>query len=248
MKKISLLTGILLITITFFSFKKKHFDPLAITGIISENTFLDVFEVTNLNWREYMSWNENQFGKDSKEYLASLPDQTVWEGKKYEAAKKMYLHHASFNNYPVVGISHAQANAYCKWRAARINEIIKIQNKKSSITYSCRLPTKAEWERLARIEAYYFAPYKNDNHNLQKVTDDGVINENDITSPVKSFTPTLNGYYNLMGNVAEMVTEKGIAKGASWQHTNIGLTHETDYTYTNPTKWVGFRCVLERNN
>jgi formylglycine-generating enzyme required for sulfatase activity len=247
MKKQYILAIIFLVAIAFFSFTKKGYDPLAITRIISENTFLDVAEVTNLNWREYISWNENRFGKGSKEYLASLPDIKVWAIEKFNPLREKYLNHPSYNDYPVVGVSYEQAVAYCNWRSARINEVIKIQNKKSSVTYSCRLPTKSEWEKLARIETYYFAPYKTENHNLQEVTDDGVVHENDITSPVKSFTPTLNGYYNLIGNVAEMVAEKGIAKGGSWQHTNIGLSHETDYKYTQPTNWIGFRCVLVRN-
>lgn len=247
MKKQLLLFVILISSTVLLSFNKKGFDPLEITSIISENTFLDVSEVSNLNWREYMSWNENNYGTESKEYLACLTDETVWVGEKFKPMRELYLKHSSYDNYPVVGISYKQAVAYCKWRAARINEVMKLQNKKSTVSYSCRLPTKAEWEKIAHRETYHFEPYKVDNHNLQVVTEDGVVHENDITSPVKSFTPTLNGFYNLIGNVAELVSEKGIAKGASWQHTDINVKIERDYKYTKPTNWIGFRCVLVRN-
>jgi len=246
MKKQFLFSILVLSSIALFSFTKKGFDPLAITGIISENTFLDVAEVSNVNWREYMNWHEQQYGKESKEYQATTPKTSVWGDKKFESAKKFYLTHEQYANYPVVGISHEQAVAYCTWRAARINEILKLEKKKTAYIYSCRLPTKAEWEKIANRETYHFEPYKMDNHNLQKVTDDGVVHKNDITSPVKSFTPTLNGFYNLIGNVAEMVEEKGIAKGASWQHPNAGIKIENDYYYTEPTHWIGFRCVLVR--
>lgn len=246
MKRILLLAIIFISTIVLFAFGKKGYDPLAITRIISENTFMDVAEVTNLNWREYMSWHAKQYGKTSKEYLASLPDVTVWEGDPSGLSAKYYLENATYNEYPVVGVSYEQAVSYCKWRATRINEVMKLQNKKNSVTYSCRLPTKVEWEKIAKIETYYFHPYKADNHNLQNVTDDGVVHERELTVPVKNFTPTLNGFYNLIGNVAELVAEKGIVKGGSWQHTNIDLQHESDYVYTKPTKWIGFRCVIER--
>lgn len=248
MKKNIVRTSVVLLTIILCSFAKKGFDPLVITGIISQNTFLDVAEVSNLNWREYMSWNAKKYGKESKEYLASTPDQNVWSDNQYEPMRLRYLSHPAYNNYPVVGISYEQAVAYCEWRAARINEVIKLRNKKSTTTYSCRLPTKAEWEKLAHMETYHFEPYQTAHHNLQKVTEDGVVHENDITSPVKSFTPTLNGFYNLIGNVAELVAEKGIAKGASWQHTDIDAAIEKDYPYTQPTHWIGFRCVIERQN
>lgn len=247
MKKYFLVSSILLVSLAFFSFAKKGFDPLAITGVIAENTFLDVAEVSNLNWREYMSWNEKKYGKESKEYLACTPDENVWEGDKFKPMKALYLKHNSYDNYPVVGVSYEQAMAYCNWRAERINEAVKLQNKKSKVTYSCRLPTKAEWEKLANKETYHFEPYKTTNHNLQQVTEDGVVHENDLTSPVKSFTPTLNVFYNLIGNVAEMVAEEGVAKGASWQHTAIDVKVENDYNYTQPTNWIGFRCVLERH-
>lgn len=228
------------------SFTKKGFDPLDITRKISENTYLDITEVTNLNWREYMSWNKKEFGKESKEYLATMLDMSVWQGEKFEAMQEYYLNDASYNNYPVVGVSYEQAVAYCTWRADRINEVMKLQKKKTALTFSCRLPTKAEWEKLANSDMYGNKKFNPEYHNLQKVTADGAVHENEITSPVESYTPTLNGYYNLIGNAAEMVAEKGIAKGGSWQHTNIGLTIERDYSYTAPTNWIGFRCVLEK--
>lgn len=244
MKKHLLLFVILISSTVLFSFNKKGFDPLESSRIISENTFLDVAEVSNVNWREYMSWTENKKGATSNEYLATLPDSTVWQGEKFEPLKQYYLRHAAYDHYPVVGVSHEQAEAYCTWRADRINETMKLQ--KSHLTFSCRLPSKAEWEKLVLSDMWGATTFKTEHHNLQKVSDDGVVEQNDITSPVKSFTPSLNGFYNLIGNVAEMLTEKGLAKGASWQHTQFDVSIDQDYTYTKPTNWLGFRCVLVR--
>lgn len=246
MKKQLFIIAALVVAIPFVSFTKKGFDPLDITSKIAENTYMDKAEVTNLNWREYMSWAEQKFGKESKEYLATLPDMSVWKGDRFEKMIDYYLRHAVYDNYPVVGIAHEQAVSYCAWRADRINDVLRLQNKKSIPLYSCRLPTKAEWEKIAKSELMAFSNFKSDFHNLQKVTPDGEVHEQEITSPVKSFTPSLNGYYNLIGNVAELVAENGVAKGGSWQHMSIDVSIERDYPYTRPTKWIGFRCVLER--
>lgn len=247
MKKATFLTLILFLMIPFFSFTKKGFDPLAITVKIAENTYMDQVEMTNLNWREYMAWTKKEFGENSEEYKASTPDQDVWYGEKYKPVKALYLNHAQYEKYPIVGITHEQAMAYCKWRADRINEVIRLQNKKATYTYSCRLPTKAEWEKLANSEMIANKVTRKDLNNLLFINDDGTIQENDITAPVKSYTPSLNGYYNLVGNVAEMVAEKGIAKGASWQHVSADFSIAKDYTYDGPTNWLGFRCVLVRH-
>ena len=61
------------------------------------------------------------------------------------------------------------------------------------------------------------------------------------------FRDDLNEMYHLMGNVSEMVYEKGIAKGGNWSL----LPEETDKAtqdvlyYHRPTSWLGFRCVCE---
>ena len=41
-----------------------------------------------------------------------------------------------------------------------------------------------------------------------------------------------------------MTSEKGIAKGGSWIHTEEETTVEKDFNYQKPTKWLGFRCVF----
>ena len=40
----------------------------------------------------------------------------------------------------------------------------------------------------------------------------------DVTAPVNSYTKNYFGLYNLIGNVAEMTSEKGICKGGTWNN------------------------------
>jgi formylglycine-generating enzyme required for sulfatase activity len=70
----------------------------------------------------------------------------------------------------------------------------------------------------------------------------------DITSPVKSYFPNKIGVYNLIGNVAEMISEEGIAKGGSWINKPEEVSVTEDFHYTKPSDWLGFRCVCEKVN
>ncbi len=57
--------------------------------------------------------------------------------------------------------------------------------------------------------------------------------------------PNDYGAYHVLGNVAEMVAEKGIAKGGSWKD-ELSDSEITDrQLYTSPSDKVGFRCVCE---
>jgi formylglycine-generating enzyme required for sulfatase activity len=53
------------------------------------------------------------------------------------------------------------------------------------------------------------------------------------------------GLTDMIGNVAEMVLEKGVAKGGSWAHTLEQSKIANRQYYTKPEAWLGFRCVCE---
>lgn len=46
-----------------------------------------------------------------------------------------------------------------------------------------------------------------------------------------------------IGNVAEMIDKKGLAKGGSWAHTLESCKISKWQYYKRPTAWLGFRCV-----
>ncbi len=93
--------------------------------------YMDKYEVTNLNWREYEHWMSVVFGRVAPELVARmLPDSTVWrEEMAYNEPYELYYYrHPAFSFYPVVGVSWTQCMDYCRWRTDRVNELALMQS------------------------------------------------------------------------------------------------------------------------
>lgn len=245
MKKSILL---LVITILCFSFtdKKRKQNIPAGTVQITETFFADKVEISNFAWQEYEKWTEIKFGKNSKEHLAVLPDTLVWrDSLSYnEPYVQYYYRHVGYRDFPVVGISYEQALAYCKWRTERVKEYYAIRYKKDwNIEY--RLPTKEEWEFLSNNMLPSDKKNKKGEYGMNCIRRDDTLSYAgiDVTTPVYSYYPNRFGLYNMFGNVAEMVSEKGIYKGGSWHHEQKYCRAGQNFEYTKPTSWLGFRCV-----
>lgn len=67
-----------------------------------------------------------------------------------------------------------------------------------------------------------------------------------ITAPATSYEPNNYGIYNISGNVAEMVSTKGVAKGGSWKLPGYYCRIDKQTTYTKPQDDLGFRCVCDK--
>lgn len=258
--KIIFLLFISNIIVAFIPGRNKHsFSPPG-TVKISEKLFYDETEITNFHWREYVYWQKNRFGDTSSEYKTSLPDTTVWlDSTAYNKPYvSYYFSHAAYRNYPVVGISYEQAADYCKWRTARVKEIYKIRHKKSDHVpnkFHYRLPAKEEWEMVAKTGysektlKSFEKKYKGmARYNVKRdvLKTDSVKNNNpDVMAPVYSYWPNSYGVWQIMGNVAEIVSEKGIAKGGGWIHRGEEVPAVKEFIYDGPKSWLGFRCVCE---
>jgi gliding motility-associated lipoprotein GldJ len=90
--------------------------------------YMDETEVSNLDYREYLFWLRRVYPANPEKYKLALPDTLVWREELAfnEPYITNYLRHPAFGNYPVVGVSWKQADAYSSWRTDRVNEKILI--------------------------------------------------------------------------------------------------------------------------
>lgn len=158
-------------------------------------------------------------------YIINIfPDTTCWVNDFPNANNEMYMqlyfNHPNYNDYPVVGVSWEQANAFCAWRT---DFLLRGLGPQAKYVQRYRLPTEAEWEYAARgkdgslfpwladgthsDEGCFFANFKPEKGNYTK---DGSL----ITTKVGSYNANSNGLFDMAGNVAEwtstVYTEAGV--------------------------------------
>ncbi len=128
-----------------------------------------------------------------------------------EPMTKNYFWHPAYDNYPVVGVSWAQARSFCIWRSMLLNFALMARGEFFVQDY--RMPFESEWEYAARggldrakypwggpyarnMSGCFLANFKPMRGNY---TDDGGLQ----TTPVGTYSPNEYGLYDMAGNVAE---------------------------------------------
>lgn len=153
------------------------------------------------------------------------PDTTVWVNDFSNANNEIYMRHyfsmPTYNDYPVVGVTWEQANAFCAWRT---DYLLKGLGPQARYIQRYRLPSEIEWEYAARGQENNPFPWEGDSAKSDKgcyyanfkpergnYTQDGNI----ITSRVGIYGANSNGLFDMAGNVAEwtntVYTESGVA-------------------------------------
>ncbi len=175
--------------------------------------------------------NKNLRRKDvlHTEEIEVYPDTTAWiRDFSYSYNEPMhndYFWHDAYGDYPVVGVSWKQANAFCQWRTLYKNSDQKARGKQ--FVNSFRLPSEAEWEYAARggLQGATYpwgGPYiKNDRGcfmaNFKPLRGDYAADEALYTVEADAYEPNDFNLYNMAGNVSEWV-EGSYAPG-SYEYT-----------------------------
>jgi len=212
---------------------------------------------TEVSVREYRYFLGNCSPQDS---LLNLPNSKLWEKTPFGSPiKSHYFSHPAYLDYPVVTITHKQASSFCAWLTSELN------NANPKRTVRVRLPTEEEWESAAKgNNPFAIFPWGTESMRVESGKNQGKMQANfirgrgdymgiagslndgaTITAHVESYWPNDFGLYNMSGNVAEMVAEKGLVKGGSWKSRADWLRIDKQQYVKGASPEVGFRYVVE---
>ncbi|MEA2042053.1 MAG: SUMF1/EgtB/PvdO family nonheme iron enzyme [Bacteroidota bacterium] len=198
--------------------------PVNVRKVSISNFFFKKTEVTNEEYKEFVEWVKDSLGIggdysrseiiyqiNEKQEIGIIPDSSVWSNTRdnYAPAYFSYFTNDKYKNYPVVGITFEQAQAYCHW--------LTLIDKNSERIF--HLPTEAQWEYAAGIakdngkrnkfpwpgadcktmKGLRTANYKIGPGQYVGAGSGEVI----YTKRVKEYFPSFIGLYDLGGNVAE---------------------------------------------
>jgi formylglycine-generating enzyme required for sulfatase activity len=216
------------------------------------NFMISNHEVTNFEYYQFIDWikdsliskcgmkeiNAEDFkypfliNNESEISIKVYPDTSVWINdftySFNEPLKNLYFNHIAYKNYPVVGISYNQANAYINWLNKKLRTFLKEHHFKQNLC-CYRLPTEIEWQYAAyghpieivnlqgivypwsgslfnkdgKFKANFGSIFDKNSVGIKGFCDDGYC----TTSPVKSFDANYFGLYDMAGNVSEWVSD-----------------------------------------
>lgn len=116
---------------------------------LKDSIFLDETEISNINYLEFLLCIKDSSASFRE---AMKIDTLAWRVLYYnDIYIDHYLQAPKFRFYPVVGVSHQQAIAFCKWRTDATNGTFKNSKtykkirEKYDIEFLFRLPTLEEW-------------------------------------------------------------------------------------------------------
>lgn len=227
--------------------------------------YLFKYEVSNFEYSVFL--NQLKLKNDTINLAIATLDTTKWNMNNWMNTKyaQYYHRHPAYRNYPVVTVSHDAAKLFCDYVQNALSQ------KFPTFKFTCSLPTKEQLLKAAshaNLSVYSWGTNSLENsegkqlcnflrigsENIRRNEEDKLVVQlpvltysndySDVTAPVKSYWPNAFGVYNLNGNVAEMIAEKGIALGGSWRDTGYDVRSSSETTYKEPSPSIGFRMVL----
>lgn len=195
---------------------------------IDYDYWIDQYPVTNKKYRDFIQ-------------AGGYENQQCWspEGWKWKVENNIvcpgYWDDSKWNkpDYPVVGVSYYEAEAYATWAGKR-------------------LPTEQEWEKAARGEDGRQYPWGEKFHKVLCTSRCGVEDTTPVTLHAKGLSPY--GCYDMIGNVWEWSAtlfsrNRGdhVIRGGSWYNLpgNVRTSSRNWSDADNRSTTIGFRLVQD---
>jgi formylglycine-generating enzyme required for sulfatase activity len=232
--------------------------------------FISKCEVTNLQYKQF--YNEVSAGLTPEEKEKIACDTLGWQQPLTygEPLVKYYYQHPAYNNYPVVNISYEGAIKYCQWLQQKIqadNPAYTIEVKLPEKNQWIYAAQGGRSNSIFPWGNYYLRNKKGEFMcNFKRLGDQSIVRDRETGKPiviemstgnngglndqafytadVKSYYPNDWGLYNMCGNVAEMVNEKGTAMGGSWNDYGGDVHIKSESLFDKPSPTIGFRPVI----
>jgi formylglycine-generating enzyme required for sulfatase activity len=240
----------------FFAEPKVDQNGIPIPSDSLASFFIGATEVTNRQYKDFV----DALKAKGANWEEMLPDTTAWRlpGSYNEPLVKHYYQHQKYDNYPVVGVTLVQANAYAKWLSSIFPK------------YMFSIPTKSQWVYAGRRET--LADYTHDwfqdangkyNYNFKQLDQESVAynaqtDKYELKGRVwfnyfadgylypantKAFSPSAYGIYELCGNVAELVSDDSVAMGGSWNDAGYDIRILSEKPAAASDCTIGFRIA-----
>lgn len=194
-----------------------------------------VYDYQWFDWKEAAKKEEGNRERPKidfirKEALNVYPDTMVWihdfSYSYNEPMTRQYFSHPAFDDYPVVGVTWHQANAFATWRTNFWNDYRSAEGE--ALVEWFRLPYEAEWEYAARggrdLAPYpWGGPYVRNNKGCilanfkpgrGNYPEDGGF----YTVKADAYWPNDYGLFNMAGNVAEWTSSAFAENAYSFVH------------------------------
>lgn len=257
-KYLSFIIAIFLANATFAQDTLVNFKvPPIGTVWLKGKLYIDQFPVTNADYAEFLYTSADYYSPETRKEIETISPYNLkykkFFAKLYEIGpsesyikliEQDYFKSLSWTNdsvkkfdyydaekyayYPAINVSHQQATEYCKWRAdmMKLAYAMNTKNRKQRnifyTNFSFRLPSESEWKY-----AY----------------EDFLMNKEPFTKSL--FDNNIDFFNYVPGNISEMLLEKGKAIGLSWNDKIEPFDVLPIKSYTNPSDWLGFRCICE---
>jgi formylglycine-generating enzyme required for sulfatase activity len=224
--------------------------------------FISKYEITNQQYLAFLQSLKEQ--GDIENLEVARVKQEYWKKLNVIDFTEGYHNYHGFAAFPVVNVSYEGAMLYCQWLEDQIN--LEFDHRSE---IEVRLPNRNEWIRAARGERQdiyaWQTPYLMDEkgkyhcnfkrlgaeliHYDADLDEYRIINNYDgpdvtITTKAGAFKPNCFGLFDMCGNVAEMISEPGIAVGGSFESPGYDVRIESKHEYEDASPCVGFRPVV----